>query len=290
MAEFSCDSSKRDGHEYKCKVCKSVDKMKRLGTYDANMEREALYEQGKKRCTRCGEVLPTSAFDTRKGVRGYALLSWCRGCLREYCKLRMREYDKRPEVKVAKAARERVYNRTLARRIACRERGRERGQRPEVKAQNKAYMAEYKLRPGKRELMNAASHRWVQAHPEAARETWSRYYKTPKGRLAYKVNQSARRARLAKVAVTLTRKQWTAILAAFDGRCVYCGGTVRITMDHLVPICRGGEHTVNNVVPACFSCNSRKNKVELTTFLSRLGITERAFKARLRRAGWPLAF
>jgi len=31
-----------------------------------------------------------------------------------------------------------------------------------------------------------------------------------------------------------------------------------ITMDHLVPIVRGGRSTQGNVVPACKDCNSKK--------------------------------
>jgi len=46
-----------------------------------------------------------------------------------------------------------------------------------------------------------------------------------------------------------------------SGRCHYCGGTFKadeLTMDHLVPIIRGGKSTRGNVVPACKDCNSKK--------------------------------
>jgi len=45
------------------------------------------------------------------------------------------------------------------------------------------------------------------------------------------------------------------------GICHYCGGTFspsELTMDHLVPIIRGGKSTQGNVVPACKECNSKK--------------------------------
>ena len=45
------------------------------------------------------------------------------------------------------------------------------------------------------------------------------------------------------------------------GRCHYCGGSFppsELTMDHLVPVSRGGKASRNNVVPACKECNSRK--------------------------------
>jgi 8-oxo-dGTP pyrophosphatase MutT (NUDIX family) len=46
-----------------------------------------------------------------------------------------------------------------------------------------------------------------------------------------------------------------------SGRCHYCGSTGRadaITMDHIVPVIRGGTSTKGNVVPACKPCNSEK--------------------------------
>jgi len=45
------------------------------------------------------------------------------------------------------------------------------------------------------------------------------------------------------------------------GKCHYCGATFppsELTMDHLVPIVRGGRSTQGNVVVACKECNSRK--------------------------------
>lgn len=43
--------------------------------------------------------------------------------------------------------------------------------------------------------------------------------------------------------------------------CHYCGQRfekVELTMDHLVPIARGGRTTKSNVVVACKTCNSEK--------------------------------
>jgi 5-methylcytosine-specific restriction protein A len=45
------------------------------------------------------------------------------------------------------------------------------------------------------------------------------------------------------------------------GACAYCGRKVpprELTMDHVVPIARGGRSTKGNVVAACKECNNRK--------------------------------
>lgn len=45
------------------------------------------------------------------------------------------------------------------------------------------------------------------------------------------------------------------------GVCHWCGNRFSpddLTMDHIVPVTRGGKASRNNVVPACKECNSRK--------------------------------
>ncbi len=45
------------------------------------------------------------------------------------------------------------------------------------------------------------------------------------------------------------------------GICYYCGRKFRpaeLTMDHLVPLVRGGRSVQGNLVPACKECNNKK--------------------------------
>lgn len=57
----------------------------------------------------------------------------------------------------------------------------------------------------------------------------------------------------------LTNDQWEAILSGFGKRCAYCGCGGPMCLEHVTPICRDGDTTANNVVPACKSCNSKKH-------------------------------
>ncbi len=44
-----------------------------------------------------------------------------------------------------------------------------------------------------------------------------------------------------------------------DGhKCTYCGATDNLSVDHIVPISRGGLHDDSNLVTACRECNSGK--------------------------------
>lgn len=54
--------------------------------------------------------------------------------------------------------------------------------------------------------------------------------------------------------ITLTRRS---VFLRDGGICQYCGATAE-NLDHVVPRSRGGEHTWENVVAACRSCNARK--------------------------------
>ncbi|MEO0895554.1 MAG: HNH endonuclease [Bacteroidota bacterium] len=49
-----------------------------------------------------------------------------------------------------------------------------------------------------------------------------------------------------------------------DGnRCVYCGSRERLTLDHVIPRAKGGRTTWNNLVTACYKCNSKKGDLDL---------------------------
>lgn len=46
--------------------------------------------------------------------------------------------------------------------------------------------------------------------------------------------------------------------------CIYCGSKENITIDHVIPLTRGGMHSIGNLAPACSHCNSSKNNRTVT--------------------------
>jgi 5-methylcytosine-specific restriction endonuclease McrA len=60
-----------------------------------------------------------------------------------------------------------------------------------------------------------------------------------------------------------------------QGTCYYCGVKVthrQLTMDHIVPLSRGGRSTKDNLVPSCKDCNNKKKTmlpVEWDDYLDR---------------------
>jgi 5-methylcytosine-specific restriction endonuclease McrA len=64
------------------------------------------------------------------------------------------------------------------------------------------------------------------------------------------------------------------------GVCHYCGRKTPpkdLTMDHIVPIARGGRSTKGNVAPACKECNNRKKQLlpmEWEEYISGFNLSE----------------
>jgi 5-methylcytosine-specific restriction enzyme A len=60
-----------------------------------------------------------------------------------------------------------------------------------------------------------------------------------------------------------------------EGICHYCGRKFEpkdLTMDHIVPVARGGKSTKGNIVPCCFECNQTKGlDTPVDIILSSLG-------------------
>ena len=89
-----------------------------------------------------------------------------------------------------------------------------------------------------------------------------------------------RRRRMDRVEHDLTDEHWDAVQAAWGG-CAYCGATgVPMQKDCLLALSRGGRYTLDNIVPACRSCNASKCNDEVTGWLRRKSLDEATFLTR----------
>jgi 5-methylcytosine-specific restriction endonuclease McrA len=128
-----------------------------------------------------------------------------------------------------------------------------------------------------------AAHK-ADSRAERRKELFVARRKTPHGRQKHQLQQSKRRAVMRGNAATLTAEEWRLVLDVYEGRCAYCRCGGPMTIDHLVPVMAGGEHVRGNVVPACLSCNSKKNDAALDVALLRLGVDEGSWWAARKRA------
>ena len=89
-----------------------------------------------------------------------------------------------------------------------------------------------------------------------------------------------RKRRMDRVEHDLSEEQWTALKAAWGG-CAYCGATDRpLQRDCVLALSRGGRYTLENIAPACSSCNASKCNDEVTGWLRRKRLDERGFLER----------
>ena len=89
-----------------------------------------------------------------------------------------------------------------------------------------------------------------------------------------------RRRRVARADNDLTDSEWRALVEVWGG-CAYCGAADgRLQRDCVLPISRGGRYSLDNVVPACPSCNASKCNSEVTGWLRRKRLDERTFLVR----------
>jgi len=173
-----------------------------------------------KPCTQCGVDKELGEF--REKERGlYGRSSWCRECERQY-----------------------TLEWTDANRDAHNERRRESWANTERSEEEKATAAE-------------RSREWYAENKERHHQSYYRWVR--ENREASIAIQQKRRSVKTGVTATLTPQEWVEILETYDRSCAYCDtSSETMTMDHVVPLSKGGAHAKENVVPACRSCNSRK--------------------------------
>jgi 5-methylcytosine-specific restriction endonuclease McrA len=108
---------------------------------------------------------------------------------------------------------------------------------PKKKAQARE---RYRRDPSKKK---ASAKRWQQANPDRVR-----------------VKNENRRAREMGAPGSFSDRDWLRLVERHRGRCTFCNAQPdRLTVEHVIPLSRGGSNWIGNILPACRSCNSSKN-------------------------------
>jgi len=150
-------------------------------------------------------------------------------------------------------------------------------QRQEYKDQQKAYhktpsAKEKKLKHSR--LPNSIARRKEHQRTPEAQEILRVRLESPEGR-AYRQNFDNRRRAQMETGNGITTIEYLAMWEAQNGRCYGCGDKMILpsilggdselsrdlkycTIDHVVPVSRGGKHELSNMGLLCRSCNSSK--------------------------------
>ena len=148
-------------------------------------------------------------------------------------------------------------------------------------AQHKAERLSYvqKWRKENQDKIKEGKRRWYAENFEKSKKSKKLYYQANREKTIsdakkwrernpdkVKVNHTKRRALLNNSMSTLNAHEWKEIKKSYGNQCVYCG-VKATTLDHIVPISKGGDNTRDNIVPACRSCNSSKQEKSLLVFM-----------------------
>ena len=149
-----------------------------------------------------------------------------------------------PTRKTCSKARLRIYVKLWRQTAIARVTARRNNEKQRRKASRIAFMRRYRTE-------------WAAAHPEKMTASRRFYKTTARGREV----EAAYRARLrgAEKAGAVDPAVWNQLVEEYGGTCAYCRWAPATTRDHIIPLSAGGQHRIENLVPACRSCNSRKH-------------------------------
>lgn len=190
-------------------------------------------------CTKCRKEKPLEEFNrAQKGTQGRT--AHCKGCIKEYA----RQYHLRN--------RDRVRARNKAWGEANAERVREAGRRWYLENRERRKQTADAWRKRNAERVNEKVRAWQAQNRAKVREIQRNWAARHPDKLADK--RARRQLALADADPVVVGH----IAFLYTQPCGYCGATENITIDHVVPLVRGGTHTVENLVAACGWCNSSK--------------------------------
>lgn len=82
------------------------------------------------------------------------------------------------------------------------------------------------------------------------------YYKNKKSHLTSGQNSRARKLGVPGI---LDENEWIALCEKYGNICLRCRQKTALSIDHVMPMSRGGDNTIDNVQPLCRYCNMSKN-------------------------------
>lgn len=215
-----------------------------------------------KACSKCGETKPTADFYRATSASSDGFRAQCRTC---YNAVRRASAD--PEKNSAACRRWREENldktreadrkRYPARRAERLERGRRewRTLTPDQRVRRAEKLSEWRsANPDRLKAIWDRTYAKNQQKHSARTASWARA--NPEARAAIR---DRRRAREAGADGDYTRDDVRALLSRQGRVCFYCGcALTKFSVDHFIPLSRGGSNGPSNLVLSCHSCNCRK--------------------------------
>ena len=251
-----------------------------------------------KRCTKCGEwkVASNKNFAKMKGGK-YGLQCKCKECNKQYReqnKEQIKEYKKRHyeenRDKIKERSKqyrkdnrdkireyEKQYREQNKERIKkCKKRHYEENrdrilkQHKQYREDNRDKLLEYgeQYREDNRDKLRKQHKQYREQNKDKLRERHKKYYNSPQGQTAHFNARAKRRLREEQQGTGFTPEQWLEMMKYFDFKCAYSGEYIGgnseyRTIDHIIPLSKGGLNEIWNLVPMYNSYNFSKNDKDM---------------------------
>lgn len=151
--------------------------------------------------------------------------------------------------------------------------------RRQYNKENKEAIAEHKKQycEKNKEAIAEKKKQYYEANKEVIAEKKKQYHK--KNPHVALNGQIKRRKRIGNEEIT--KEEWFEVMNKYEWKCLYCGCDLtkyNRSMDHIIPISKGGRNIKENIAPACKHCNSSKKDKYLHEWLHPLHLREVLFK------------
>jgi 5-methylcytosine-specific restriction endonuclease McrA len=233
-----------------------------------------------KTCTKCKANLPLTSFHVHNGAKANkdGRRSYCKDCSRvanqKYVAenremVNSKKREKHKENPAQKAAADKRYNLKHADKISARNALYYQNNIESIKLYRANRSPEQMQRKRESDIAYGKANRhktrlhgrkYRLNNPEQASAS-SRKYRINNPQISV-ARAAARRSRLeANGIFKITKRE---ILALRNQTCFYCKMNQGNTVDHVIPLARGGTHSIGNLVSACQPCNSSKGIKTIT--------------------------
>ena len=191
-----------------------------------------------KKCSKCGKYKPLRDFNKRKRGK-YGVRSECRICQNEG------SIEYRQNNSEAISQRNKKYRENNKEKIATYHKERYQNNKKQISDYHKKY---------------------YQINREEILEKHKVYNNTTKGQIAILNGRARRRAK--ECGEGVTKEQWLEMMNFFEWKCAYSGKYLgkeisARSIDHIIPLNKGGEHEVWNTVPMYRPYNCSKQDKDL---------------------------
>ncbi len=188
-----------------------------------------------KYCPQCKETRCHGCY-TRDSKRRDGLDAWCK-----FCNNARRKAYREANAEKARQMQERAYQKNLS----------------HYRTYQKTYreMHREEINRKRREVKYHATEEAKAQRRHYTRSTWERFAEQRR------YNVIVRRARKRQAGGTYTLAEWKLLCDKYNHTCLCCGRQepeIKLTVDHIIPIIRGGTNSIENIQPLCKSCNSSK--------------------------------